>query len=89
MGKLVKIETPLTRLVAAWKAAKELHDAVPTPENLQAMRIYSRQLIDFRAAEVVDRARKVFSEDGTVNCCHENVVALAEAMAYMEFWGNG
>ena len=86
MEKLVKIETPLTRLVAAWKAANELHDMSPTPENLQAMRIYSRQLMDFRCAEVFDRARKVFAEDSTVDCSHENVVALTEALAYMDCW---
>lgn len=89
MEKLVKIETPLTRLVAAWKAARELHDMSPTPENLQAMRIYSRQLLAMSSKPFLDKARAVFAEDGTVDCCHENVVALTEAIAYMEFWGNG
>lgn len=86
MEKLVRIETPLTRLVAAWKAARELHDMSPTPENLQAMRIYSRQLIDFRAAQVLENARKVFA-DVSVSSDKPNLIALAEASAYLEFWG--
>ncbi len=59
----------------------------PSPENLQAMRIYSRQLLSFDSGKVLKAARSIFSEDGTVDCSHANLAALAEAMDYMEFWG--
>ena len=87
MKKLVKIETPLTRLVAAWKAARELHDVRPTKENLQAMRIYSRQLIDFGGADVIEKARKVFTDEAAVKTDKPSLIALAEASAFLEFWG--
>ena len=86
MKTLNVIETPLTRLVAAWKAARELHDALPTPENLQIVQLYERQLARIKCEPVFSRAKAVFADKRKPFADDSVMVALLDVCAYLEFW---